>query len=291
VEGLARYPLNLRYARGLRDNIESLKRILIATPTGAQIPIAQVAEIKVRKGPPAIKTENARLNAWVYVDIKGIDVGTYVKNAKKAVNDQVNIPPGYSITWSGQYEYMERASARLRVVVPITLAIIFLLLYLNFANITESLIVMFSIPFALVGGIWLMYFLGYDFSVAVWVGFIALAGLAAETGIVMLVYLDHVYDKRKADGKILGMGDIHTSIIEGAVERVRPKLMTVATTIFALLPIMIGTGTGSLVMKRIAAPMVGGLISSTILTLIIIPVVYAIWKGIELKIDKKPKKS
>lgn len=287
VEGLARYPVNIRYARELRDNLPALRRILISTATGAQIPIEYVADIAFTKGPPVIKSENARRSAWLYVDLRGIDVGTYVKKAREAINTQLTFPEGYNIVWSGQYEYMERANKRLNLVVPITLIVIFLLLYLNFKNLTESLLVMLSLPFALVGGIWFMYVLGYNFSVAVGVGFIALAGLAAETGVVMLVYLDNVYKERLREGKLRNLHDLHAAIIEGAVERVRPKLMTVTTTMVGLLPILWGTAAGSQTMKRIAAPMVGGMVSSTALTLIVIPVLYFLWKKAELKRKKK----
>ncbi len=283
VEGLERYPVNVRYSRELRDNLPALKRVLVPTPTGAQIPISQVADISIHKGPAAIKSENARRTAWIYIDLRNIDVGTYVKNAKQIVYDEVKLPAGYSIVWSGQYEYMERAARRLSFVVPLTIIIIFLLLYFHFKNLTESFIVMLSLPFALVGGVWLMFFSGYNMSVAVAVGFIALAGLAAETGVVMLVYLDEAFARFKAKGRMNTWGDLKQAISEGAVERVRPKLMTVATTLIGLLPVMIGTATGSQVMKRIAAPMVGGLISSTILTLIIIPAIYALWKRFSLR--------
>lgn len=283
VEGLERYPINLRYQRELRDDISSLERILIPTPRGEHIPIAQVAKIHIRKGPPGIKSENARLNAWIYVDIKGIDVGTYVKNAKKLVDEKIDLPTGYSLIWSGQYEYMERAEKRLQIVVPITLIIIFLLLYFNFGNFTESLIVMFSIPFALVGGIWFIYLLGYNMSVAVAVGFIALTGVAAETGVIMLLFLDQAYKERKERGEMNSLSDLREAVMEGAVERVRPKMMTVVAIMAGLLPILWGHGTGSEVMKRIAAPMVGGMVSSTILTLLVIPVIYIIWKGWEKK--------
>lgn len=278
VEGLERYPVNLRYNRELRDDIEKLKRVLVPTPSGAHVPLAQLADISIHKGPAGIKSENSRQTAWIYVDIKGVDVGTYVKNAKKIIEKEVKIPTGYSIVWSGQYEYMERARKTLNIIVPVTLLVIFILLYLHFGNMAEAMIVMASLPFALVGGIWLLYFLNYNISVAVVVGFIALAGLAAETGVVMLVYLDETYARRKASNEMRSTGDLHAAVVEGAVERVRPKLMTVSTTLIGLLPVMWGTETGSEVMKRIAAPMVGGLISSTILTLIIIPVVYDIWK-------------
>ena len=279
VEGLKRFPVNVRYPRELRDNLSSLKRVLIPTPGEAQIPMAQVADIQIKKGPAAIKSENARRTAWVYVDIKGVDVGTYVKEAKKVVAQEVGIPPGYNIIWSGQYEYMQAAAERFRIVIPITIIIIFLLLFLHFKNMTNSLIVMLSLPFAVVGGVWLLYLFGFNTSVAVYVGFIALVGLAAETGVVMLVYLEEAYRRYQSEGRLNTLFDLRSAIIDGAVERVRPKLMTVATTMIALLPLMIGHGTGSEVMKRMASPMVGGLVSSTILTLIIIPAIYAIVKG------------
>jgi len=283
VEGLERYPVNVRYSRELRDNLTSLQRVLIPTSTGAQIPLSYVADIEIKKGPPVIKSENARRTAWLYVDIRDIDVGTYVKNAKKIVDEQVDFPEGYSLVWSGQYEYMQRAEKRLRIVVPITLLIIFLLLYFNFKNIQESIIVMLSLPFSLVGGIWFLYILGYNLSVAVGVGFIALAGVAAETGVVMLIYLDHAYKDRKYAGKMTSLKDLYEAIIVGAVERVRPKMMTVTAIMAGLLPILWGSGTGSQVMKRIAAPMVGGMVSSTILTLLVIPAIYYLWKSREVK--------
>ncbi|MDE2697593.1 MAG: efflux RND transporter permease subunit, partial [Gemmatimonadota bacterium] len=286
VEGLERYPVNLRYGRELRDNLPALRRVLVPTPMGAQIPIGQLADLHIRKGPPGIKSENARLNAWVYVDIEGVDVGTYVARAQQAVLEQVQMPPGYTAIWSGQYEYMLRAEKKLKVVVPVTLAIIFVLLYLNFRNVTETAIVMLSLPFALVGGIWLMYILDYDMSIAVGVGFIALAGLAAETGVVMLIYLDQAYDSiRRENGDVLTLADLNKAVMSGAVERVRPKLMTVFSTMMGLLPIMWSTGTGSEAMKRIAAPMVGGMVSSTILTLLVIPAIYALWKERDVSAD------
>jgi Cu(I)/Ag(I) efflux system membrane protein CusA/SilA len=286
VEGLERYPVNVRYSRELRDNLPALRRVLIPTPSGAVIPLGQVADLQIKKGPAAIKSENARRTAWLYVDLRDIDVGSYVKMAKKVVDTTVEFPPGYSIVWSGQYEYMQRAQERLRLVVPVTLLIIFLLLYFNFKNIGESLIIMLSLPFALVGGIWLMWLSGYNMSVAVGVGFIALAGLAAETGVVMLLYIDNAYKDRLLHGQMNTQNDLHAAIVHGAVERVRPKLMTVTTTIMGLLPIMWGHGTGSQVMKRIAAPMVGGLITSTFLTLIVIPAIYYLWRGRKLSKDE-----
>jgi Cu(I)/Ag(I) efflux system membrane protein CusA/SilA len=286
TEGLERYPVNLRYNRELRDNIELLKRVLIPTPTGAQVPLAQLAEISIHKGPAGIKSENSRQTAWIYVDIKGIDVGTFVKNAQATADQEIDIPTGYSVVWSGQFEYMEKARKTLNVIVPMTLMVIFILLYMHFHSIIEATVVMASLPFALVGGVWLLFFLDYNVSVAVMVGFIALAGLAAETGVVMLVYLDETFNRKRRSGSMNTAGDLHAAVIEGAVERVRPKLMTVATTLIALLPVMWGTEAGSQVMKRIAAPMVGGLISSTVLTLVIIPAVYDIWKRWELRKDE-----
>ena len=284
VEGRERYPVNLRYGSELRDTPEKLRRILVPTPTGAQVPITQLADIRIVKGPPVIKSENARNNAWVYIDIRDIDVGTYVKKARKVVGEKIKLPPGYSMVWSGQYEYMVRAQKRLMIVVPLTLIIIFLLLYFNFRNIGESLIVMLSVPFALTGGLWLMYLLGYNMSVAVGVGFIALAGVAAETGVVMLIYLDLSYQDFKARyGEKFNRKHLYESIEEGAALRVRPKMMTVIAIMAGLMPIMWGHGTGSQVMKRIAAPMVGGMVSATILTLIVVPAIYGLWKGWRLK--------
>ena len=282
VERLERYPVNVRYARELRDNLPALKRVLVATPTGAQIPLDYVTDLHINKGPPVIKSENARKSAWLYVDIKGIDVGTYVKHAQEIVNKDINFPEGYNILWSGQYEYMQRAKKRLQVVVPITLVIIFLLLFFNFKNIQESLIVMFTLPFALVGGIWFLYILNYNFSVAVAVGFIALAGVTAEIGVIMLTYLDSSYKNRYLNGQMRSLSDLKEAINEGTALRIRPISMTVTAIVAGLLPILIGTGTGSQVMKRIAAPMVGGMLSSTILTLFVIPVIYFLWKTREV---------
>jgi Cu(I)/Ag(I) efflux system membrane protein CusA/SilA len=283
VEGLERYPVNLRYKTELRDTPEKLRGILVPTPTGTQVPITQVADIRIIKGPSSIKSENARKSAWIYVDLKGIDVGTYVKMAQRAVQEKIKLPPGYSMVWSGQYEYMVRAHRRLMIVVPMTLVIIFLLLYFNFRNITESLIVMLSVPFSLTGGLWFMYVLGYNMSVAVGVGFIALAGVAAETGVVMLIYLDHSYKKFKSQyGEKFNRKHLYAAIEEGAALRVRPKMMTVVAIMAGLMPIMWSHGTGSEVMKRIAAPMVGGMVSATILTLIVVPAIYGLWKGSRL---------
>ena len=287
VEGLERYPVNVRYSRELRDNLPALNRVLIPTPTGAQIPLSYVADFSIAKGPPVIKSENARKTSWVYVDIRDSDIGTYVNHARTAINEQVIFPEGYSIVWSGQYEYIERARQRLQLVVPITLLVIFVLLYLNFRSVTESLIVMLSLPFSVVGGIWLLYVLGYHLSVAVGVGFIALAGVAAETGVIMLIYLNQAYREKLSQGQMNSLKDLYDAIIAGAVDRVRPKMMTVITIMAGLLPILWGTGTGSEVMKRIVAPMVGGMISSTILTLIVIPVIYYLWKSHALRRQTK----
>ena len=280
VEGLERYPVNLRYGSELRDTPEKLRRILVPTPSGAQIPIAQLADIRIVKGPPVVKSENARNSAFVYIDITGIDVGTYVKDARKTLQEKLELPAGYSLVWSGQYEYMVRAQKRLMIVVPMTLLIIFLLLYFNFKNMSESLLVMLSVPFSLTGGFWLMYLLGYNMSVAVGVGFIALAGVAAETGVVMLIYLDISYRKFKAKyGRHFNRRHLYAAIEEGAALRVRPKMMTVVAIMAGLAPIMWSHGSGSQVMKRIAAPMIGGMVSATVLTLIVVPVIYALWKG------------
>ncbi len=288
VEGLERYPVNLRYPRELRGDMEALRGLAVPTPMGHTVPLSQVADIGISKGPPAIKSENARRTAWIYVDLdketpEGSDLGGFVKTAQRAVQEQVQLPPGVSLVWSGQYEYMERASERLMVVVPLTLGIILILLYAHFRRFGETAIVMSTLPLALVGGIWLMYLMDFNISVAVGVGFIALAGLAAETGVVMLVYLEEAIERFQEEGRMKSLEDLKSAIMEGAVERVRPKLMTVATTMIGLLPIMFSNETGTRVMKRIAAPMVGGLVSSTILTLVIIPAVYLLWRWFLLR--------
>jgi Cu(I)/Ag(I) efflux system membrane protein CusA/SilA len=287
VEGLERYNISVRYPRALRDDPQRIATEVYVPSAGGMIPLGQLANIRLRNGPPGIKTENALLAAYVFVDIRDRDVGSYVHEAQQAVAEQVSFPPGYYATWSGQFEYMERAKAKLAVVVPVTLAIIFVLLYLNFRRLTETLIVMLSVPFALVGGIWLMWWLGFNMSVAVAVGFIALAGVAAETGVVMLIYLDQAWQEIKLDrlseGREPTSADLYHAIMEGAVERVRPKMMTVVAIMAGLLPIMWSSGTGSEVMSRIAAPMVGGMISSTVLTLGVIPAIYALVKQWRLK--------
>ena len=283
LDGRERFGVIVRYPRDLRDDPDRIAtQVLVSTPDGAQVPLGEVASVKVRMGAPSIRTENAMLAAYIYIDTRESDIGRFVEQAQAAVAREVGFPPGYYATWSGQFEYMQRAAARMRVVIPVTLAIIFLLLYLNFRRVTESLIVMLSVPFALVGGVWLIWLLDYNLSVAVAVGFIALAGVAAETGVVMLMYLDQALEvraaQRNAEGTALTRRDVHEAIIEGAAERVRPKMMTVVAIMAGLLPIMWSTGTGSEVMRRIAAPMVGGMLSSTVLTLAVIPVLYALVK-------------
>jgi Cu(I)/Ag(I) efflux system membrane protein CusA/SilA len=286
VEGRERFPINVRYARDFRTDLPALRRVLVATPSGAQIPLEQLADIQLTTGPPSIRDENGVLAGFVFVDTAGIDLGTYVENAKKLIAKNVKLPPGYYIQWGGQYQYLLKARENLRIAVPVTLLIIFLLLYLNFRNVTESLIVMLSVPFALVGGVWLLYLLGYNYSVAVAVGFIALAGVAAETGVVMIVYLDEAWEHlhhRPARPTVSGLYD---AVMFGSVQRVRPKIMTVVAIIAGLLPILWSHGTGADTMKRIAAPMVGGMVSSTILTLLIIPTIYFLWRRRSLLYEK-----
>ena len=287
VEGRQRYSVNLRYPRGFRSDPEAIAReVLIDSPTGSAIPLGQLARIELSQGPSTIRTENALLALYIYIDIRGRDLGGYVAEAKRAVEQQVSFPPGYFVQWSGQFEYLERAKARLTIVVPVTLLIIFLLLYLNFRRLTETMIVMLSLPFALVGGFWLMYWMGFNMSVAVAVGFIALAGVAAETGVVMLIYLDYALkemtERREIEGRDVSRADLYAAIVEGAVERVRPKMMTVVAIMAGLLPILWSHGTGSEVMQRIAVPMIGGMVSSTLLTLIVIPAIYALVKGLQV---------
>jgi Cu(I)/Ag(I) efflux system membrane protein CusA/SilA len=292
VEGRERFAVTVRYPRELRADPEQISRqVLVPTMDGAMIPLGQLARVEVAKGTPGIRTENALLSAYIYIDIRDRDIGGYVADAKKAVAAGVKFPPGYYVTWSGQFEYMERAIEKMKIVIPVTLLTIFLLLYLNFKRITETLIVMLSVPFALVGGVWLMWLLGYNLSVAVAVGFIALAGVAAETGVIMLIYLDHAWEaaksRRRANGQTPTAADLYDAVMEGAVERVRPKMMTVVAIMAGLLPIMWGTGSGSEVMSRIAAPMVGGMISSTVLTLAVIPAIYALVKHWRLRTGRE----
>ena len=279
VEGRERYPVNVRYKRELRDDPDRLKRVLIPTPSGAQIPLGQIAEMNITQGPPSIADEAGALAGLVSVAVSGRDLRGYVQDAQRAVRDRVTLPSGYRLIWTGQYEHLVRAEERLKLVVPVTIAIILLLLYLNFGSLAKSLIVLLSVPFAAIGAIWYLNYLGYNLSVAVWVGIIALAGVAAETGVVMLVYLDEAYERRVREGRMTTTQDLREAIMEGAVQRVRPKMMTVAAIMGGLLPIMWTTGTGADVMKRIAAPMIGGMVSSTLLTLVVIPVLYALWRS------------
>jgi Cu(I)/Ag(I) efflux system membrane protein CusA/SilA len=288
VEGRERYTVSIRYPRDLRSDPQAIAtQVLIPLPGGGTVPLGQVAKVELVKGPATIRTENAQLAAYIYVDLRDRDLGSYVADAQQAVAAQVSFPPGYYVTWSGQFEYMERAKARLQIVVPVTILLILLLLYLNFRRVTETLIVMLSVPFALVGGLWLMWWLSFNLSVAVAVGFIALAGVAAETGVVMLIYLDHALkelkERRAAEGRAFTRDDLHAAIMAGAVERVRPKMMTVAAIMAGLLPILWSHGTGAEVMQRIAVPMIGGMVSSTLLTLIVIPAIYAVVKTISLR--------
>ncbi|HIO14930.1 MAG TPA: efflux RND transporter permease subunit, partial [Chromatiales bacterium] len=282
VEGLERYPINIRYPRDIRDSLEKIRNLPIVTPSGARIPLGEVADVRITSGPGVIKTENARLNGWTYIDIEGRDLGSYVIEAKRVVAEQVALPTGYSISWSGQYEYLVRAKQKLKTVVPLTLAVIVLLLYVNFRNLTEVLIIMGTLPLALGGGLWLLYLLGYNLSVAVGVGFIALSGVAVEIGVVMLVYLNQALQRHttlaRQNNRKLTRNDVRTAVIDGALLRVRPIMMTVAAIIVGLLPIMLGGGTGSEVMRRIAAPMVGGMVSATVLTLVVLPAIFLLWK-------------
>jgi copper/silver efflux system protein len=311
VEGRERYGVRVRYPQELRDSPERLAQVLIPVNTGgasvvvppsaarmggamgssagmlpgraAQVPLGQVATFRQVPGPMVVRTEDAVPTAWVYVDVAGRDIGGYVEEARRMVESTVTLPPGYTISWSGQYEYMQRAAARMRTVIPATLAIIFLLLYFNFRNVGETLIVMLSLPFALVGGIWFIWALGYNWSVAVAIGFVALAGVAAETGVIMLIYLDHAWHERLSQERTPALRELYDAVVEGAVERVRPKMMTVTAIMAGLLPILWGSGAGASVMKRIAAPMVGGMISSTVLTLVVIPAIYSLWKEREMR--------
>jgi Cu(I)/Ag(I) efflux system membrane protein CusA/SilA len=308
VEGRERYGVRVRYPQELRDTPEKLADVLVpiahnsqnqstsagmggmsATPAlsgEAQVPLGQIASIVKVAGPMVVRTEGAMPTAWVYIDVAGRDIGSYVRDAQRMVEQMVKLPEGYSIAWSGQYEYMQRARERMKLVIPATLALIFLLLYLNFRSVGETLIVMLSLPFALIGGIWLMWLLGYNWSVAAAIGFIALAGVAAETGVVMLIYLDHAWKKRVDKGRPAAV-DLYEAIMEGAVERVRPKMMTVTAIMGGLLPILWGSGAGGTIMRRIAAPMIGGMISSTALTLLVIPAIYALWKEREIRVSSR----
>ncbi len=319
VEGRERYAVRVRYPQELRDTPQRLAEVLVpvahegSRPPGmtpasmvmpapdaaagplptmagrvAQVPLGEVATIRVESGPMVVRTENATPTAWVYLDVAGRDIGSYVQAAQAAVDREVKLPPGYRLEWSGEYEYMQRARARMAIVVPATLAIIFVLLFLNFRTVGDTLLVMVSLPFALVGGLWFIWWLGYNWSVAVAIGFIALAGVAAETGVVMLIYLNQAWEKRRAEGRTPTVRELYEAVIEGAVDRVRPKMMTVVAIMAGLLPILWGNGTGASVMKRIAAPMVGGMVSSTVLTLVVIPALYSWWKEWGLRRAEAP---
>ncbi|KHT61688.1 cation transporter [Photobacterium gaetbulicola] len=290
VEGLERYPINVRYPQSYRDSLDKLRNLPLVTPNGARIALADVADIRFEDGPPMIKTENARPNGWVFIDIDGRDLGSYVKDAQQVVAEQLELPAGYSLVWSGQYEYMERAKARLTVVVPATIAIIMMLLYLSFRRVGEVMIIMGTLPLAMVGGIWLMEWLGYNFSIAVGVGFIALAGVAVEIGVIMLVYLNQAWkyqlEEAEHNDQPLTLDTLNQAIMEGAGLRVRPIMMTVSTVIIGLIPIMYGSGTGSEVMQRIAAPMIGGMSSALLLTLVVLPASFQLWKRLSYKLTK-----
>ncbi|MGC9035754.1 MAG: efflux RND transporter permease subunit, partial [Verrucomicrobiia bacterium] len=316
IEGRERYTINVRYSRELRDDVEKLKRILVpvkisgdvataansgeameggtdSKSTVVQVPLGQLAEIKISQGPPSIKDEDGALTGWVYVDIADRDIGSYVEEAKAAVNEKIEkeglLPAGYRLEWTGQYEYMLRVKERLKVVVPITILIIFVLLYMNFKNVAQTFIILLSVPFAMTGSIWILYLMGYHLSIAVWVGIIALAGLAAQTGTVMIIYLDEAYNLWKEAGKMKTQYDLFEAITYGAVQRVRPKLMTVSMIIIGLVPALWAEGAGAEAIQRIAAPMVGGLITSTVLTLEIVPAIYSIWRGRSVQWVKGPR--
>jgi len=283
VEGLERYPVNVRYAHELRDSLESLRQTLVVTPSGAQVPLGQLAEIDVHKGPPMIKSENARPTSWVFVDIAGIDVGTYVRNAQAAVASAVTLPSGYTLVWSGQFEYMQAAAKRLSVVVPLAIGLIVLLLYLATRSWLRVGIVLLAVPFSLVGAVWLLYLLDYHLSLAVVVGMIALAGLDAETGLVMLLYLDNSFERFQREGRMRDRDDLLRAVHDGAVKRIRPKTMTVVTTFSGLVPLMWASGAGADTMRRLAAPMLGGLATSFVMELLLYPVLFysakLAWRG------------
>jgi Cu(I)/Ag(I) efflux system membrane protein CusA/SilA len=278
VEGRERYSVNVRYLRDYRSDVDALERVLVATPSGAQIPLGQIADIRMRTGPGMIRDENGRLSGYVYVDVSGRDIGSYVRDAKKAVTDKVKVPAGYELVWSGQYEFMERVSQRLKLVVPITLFIVFLLLYFNTGSAIKTMIILLAVPFSAIGAIWFLYLLHYNMSIAVWVGLIALLGVDAETAVFMLLYLDLAYHEALKTGGIHSWDDLREAIVHGAVKRLRPKVMTVSCMLFGLLPIMWSTGSGADVMKRIAAPMLGGIITSFLMELVVYPPIFAIWK-------------
>jgi Cu(I)/Ag(I) efflux system membrane protein CusA/SilA len=278
IEGRARYPVNIRYPRELRDSIERLREVLVPTPTGAQIPLAQIADIRKNAGPSMLRDENGMLAGYVYVDLASSDIGGYVERAKELVRQKLELPTGYSLIWSGQYENMLRVRERLKIIIPITLVLIFALLYMNTQSVVKTLIVMLAVPFSLIGAIWLMYGLGYNISIAAWVGMIALMGLDAETGVFMLLFLDLSYDEARRRGRLRDKGELVEAVVHGAVKRIRPKAMTVLAAFMGLMPIMWSTGAGADMMKRVAAPMVGGLATSFVLELLVYPSIYYLWK-------------
>jgi Cu(I)/Ag(I) efflux system membrane protein CusA/SilA len=288
VEGLERYPINVRYDRDFRSDLEALKRVLVPAAGGRHIPLGQLTSISIRNDPDSIKSENARRTAWVYVDIQGVDVGTYVKNAQKAVAAALKLPTGYNLVWSGQFEYMQKARQRLIVIIPLTVLIIFVIIYMNTKSVIKTGIVFLAVPFSLVGAFWYLYILDYNTSIAVWVGVIALAGLDAETGVVMLLYLDLAHGLWAKAGRLRTRGDLVQAIHHGAVKRIRPKIMTISVIIAGLLPIMWSHGAGADVMKRIAAPMVGGVVTSGLMELLVYPVIYYLWRGRRLDPSRVP---
>jgi Cu(I)/Ag(I) efflux system membrane protein CusA/SilA len=280
VEGLERYPINIRYVRDVRDNPEAIRQVLVPTPTGAQIPLGQVADVKIEPGPPMIKSENSRRTAWVYVDISGRDIGGFLNDARQAIAGQLQLPAGYTLIWSGQFENIQEANARLKLAVPLTLLLIVLLLYAATRSWFRVAVVLLAVPFSLVGAVWFIYLLGYNLSLAVWIGIIALAGVDAETGLVMLLYLDNSYERYKAEGRMRHRDDLWQAIYDGAVKRIRPKSMTVAAVFIGLVPLLWATGTGSDVMRRLAAPMLGGLFTSFLMELLIYPIIFYIAKSL-----------
>jgi Cu(I)/Ag(I) efflux system membrane protein CusA/SilA len=283
IEGRERYPVNVRYARGLRENLAQLDRVLVPTPNGAQVPLAQLATLTMRTGPPMINNEEGFLAGRLYIDVAGRDLGGFVEDAKKVAAEKVPLPPGYQLLWSGQYEYMERVKERLLYVVPLTLFIVALLLYFNTNSVVQTFIILLAVPFSAIGAIWLLYLLNYNMSIAVWVGLIALLGVDAETAVFMLLYLNLAYKERVDQGKMRSMADLKEAIEYGAVKRLRPKVMTVGVMFMGLVPIMWSEGAGSDVMRRIAAPMIGGIFTSFILELLVYPAIYEIWKGFEVR--------
>jgi Cu(I)/Ag(I) efflux system membrane protein CusA/SilA len=288
VEGLERYPISVRYFRDFRSDPEALGRVLVGGVGGRQIPLAQLGTFAIKRDADSIKSENSRRTAWVYIDLEGTDIGSYVTNAKAAVEKQVKLPPGYNLVWSGQFEYMEKAKSRLLLIIPLTILVIFVIIYFNTKSLIKTGIVFLAVPFSLVGAFWFLYLLDYNTSIAVWVGIIALAGLDAETGVVMLLYLDLAYEQWQKNGRMVTLGDLKQAIHHGAVKRIRPKIMTITVIIAGLLPIMWSHGAGADVMKRIAAPMVGGVVTSGIMELLVYPVIFFLWRGRSLKKDQEP---